>query len=118
MKKLLFFLLLILACNKYEMPCCNEDNFGYLSFTDKYMWYCFQLKGDTTLNYKYVWLADYETKLIKVSSGIYTIDIAEPYIKNEEQRELMMKNHYAPIPYIWSEVGSFAVKRCDTINVN
>jgi len=114
----LIFILFLISCEKYIPYNCEKDNYGYLSITGKYEWYCLRITTDSFPNYKYIWLGNYETKYIRFSSGEYNIWNSKPYIKNDKELELMLSGSFAPIPADWITCGSIIINLCDTTVIN
>ncbi len=120
MKKIfyLIFILFLISCEKYTPYNCENDNYGCLSITGKYEWYCLRVVDDSLPNYKYIWLGNLEIKYVHLSTGDYNIWNAKPYIKNDKELKAMMNGSFCPSPYDWIAYGSLMINCCDTITIN
>lgn len=109
-------ILTLLACQKIPYIPCDCGNYGYLTITAQYQWVSLKNIWNNTGEYRCYWLGWSNTRNMTLPVGRYEIGYADPQIKTDQQRTLMLKNAYAPMPSIWKD-DSIIIKTCDTLKL-
>ena len=97
-----------MSCEKYEPLNCATDNFGYISITAKYTWYCFN--ND---HYRFV----NGTTILRLDSGSYDVWQSAPYMGEDNEVQLMYEGKFAPLPCNWIQCKGITLNNCDTIKI-